>query len=426
MTGERMIREEAREGSSAVGSASGGSGGNAGPIGSGSEWLKRSREEAWKIHDGLPMPDRARHLWRYTDPAALLPEAALIPRASVEPRASAEVVLSESARRAGAIAIPLVDAIREDHTLVREKLGALVPSVFGKPEALNMAAWSAGHFVHLPGGVRIEDPIRLISAPPRGSFRAFRHLILVEEGAEATIVDESRGPDGRESSWASMVTELFVGEGARVRYVRLQRLGRGAVAHATFRARLGRDASLRTAIASIGGGLYKADLGVLMDGEGAESRMSGFVLCDGAQRADHHTVHDHRVARTHSDINLRVVLGGRARSAYTGLIRIAEEAPYCEAFQENRNLLLSDGCRAESIPELEILTDEVRCKHGATAGPIDEDQLFYLESRGLSRAKATEMVILGFLEETLSHLGSDETETIMGELAARAAEITRP
>ena len=174
---------------------------------------------------------------------------------------------------------------------------------------------------------------------------------------------------------------------------------------------------------SFGAGLYKADVGAVLEGAGSESRMVGLCFGDGRQRADHHTVQDHRGAHTASDIDFRVVLAGKARSAYTGVIRIAQDAPYCEAFQENRNLLLSDGCKADSIPELEILTDEVRCKHGATAGPIDPDQLFYISSRGLSPDDATKMIVTGFLEAALANIPESLGDPIREELARRLGEV---
>jgi Fe-S cluster assembly protein SufD len=138
---------------------------------------------------------------------------------------------------------------------------------------------------------------------------------------------------------------------------------------------------------------------------------------------DHHTVQDHRAPHTRSDIDFRVVLSGKSRSAYTGLIRIEREAAYSEAFQENRNLLMSDSSRAESIPELEIMTHEVRCKHGATVGPIDQDQLFYLAARGLDEKEGTRMVVTGFLEAAVASLPEDLAEEIRIGTAARLRDI---
>lgn len=421
-------RKEAAQGAAAGGGASTGAGTGAGaspgvvaeipklPAGlpAGPKWIDDLRAAAWASYNERPMPDRAAHLWRYTDPAAFLfpAEAAGDPeriRVAVEP-----------AKAAGVTVLPLAVAAREMPDAVRAHFGRLIPTGFGKPEDLNAALWSAGTFVRVPRGVKLPDPILLsTSVFGDGAFRAVRNLIVVEEGASVTVVEESRGggQDGRGS--LNEVTELYAGRDSEIRYLPLQHLGREITAHRTVRARLDSQARLLTVIGSFGGGLVKADLGVSLDGEGAESKMVGLCLGDGKNRADHHTVQDHVAAHTMSDIDFRVVLSGKARSAYTGLIRIAQDAPYCEAFQENRNLLLSEQCRAESIPELEILTDEVRCKHGATVGPIDQDQLFYLASRGLTPEAATRMVVSGFLDGVLHHLPEGIAESLREEMVAR-------
>ncbi len=384
----------------------------------GPKWLEDGRAAAWASYHERPMPDRAAHLWRYSDPSAfLLPaEAAGDPeriRVTVEP-----------AEAGGVTILPLAVAARERPDVVRAYLGRLIPVGFGKPEDLNAALWSAGTFVRVPRGVKLEEPIRLLtSASGARAFRAVRNLIVIEEGASAIIVEESRGAQQGGRDWLNEVTELFAAPDSHVRYMPLQHLGREVIAHRTVRARLESQAHLLTVIASFGGESYKADLGVSLEGAGAESKMVGLCFGDGKNRADHHTVQNHVAGHTLSDIDFRVVLGGKARSAYTGLIRIAQEAPYCEAFQENRNLLLSEQCRAESIPELEILTDEVRCKHGATVGPIDQDQLFYLASRGLTPAEATRMVVTGFLEATLRHLPEGVADSLREEMTARVTEI---
>ena len=385
--------------------------------------IASAREEAWAHYQALPVPERSSHLWRYTDPA----EFALADRPvlSLSPGEVA-IDIDRRARSAGVVVVPLADAAAAMPGLVGAHLGRLVGPTYGKPEALNLALWSAGHLVRIPRGVQLETPIRITTTlgGERG-FRAVRNLIVFEEGSSGTIVEESRGPGDDSGHSLNEVTELFAGPNCRIRIVPLQHLGRGVVSHRTLGVRLARDAHLLTVVASFGAGLYKADIRAQLDGPGAESRIIGVCLADERQRVDHHTVQDHRGQRTRSDIDFRVVLAGRARSAYTGLIRIAQDAPFCEAYQENRNLLLSDSARAESIPELEILTDEVRCKHGATVGPIDPEQLFYLGSRGLSPAGAMRMIVTGFLEAALVHLPEDLVERLRGEMAHRLEEIAR-
>jgi len=381
------------------------------------DWLTGSREAAKAAYGALPLPDRAGHLWRYSDPSDFLPAE------GAESSTRAAVQVGAIARSHGLIAVPLDFAAAEMPDVVREYLGRIVPAGSGKVEALNAAAWSAGYFVRVPKGVECDEPIR-ITTGIEGGFGASRNLILIEDGASATIVEDACGDDAKGSRRID-VTEIFAGAGSNVRLVSLQRIGREGTLHRTQRVHLARDARAAIVMASFGAGMYKADVGCLLEGEGSESKMIGLCFGDGKQRADHHTLQDHRGPHARSDIDFRAVLGGRARSAYTGLIRIAKEAPYCEAYQENRNLLLSENARAESIPELEILTDEVRCKHGATVGPIDPDQLFYLRSRGLTPAGATRMIVSGFLEQTLTHVPEELREPIREELGRRLAEVVR-
>lgn len=395
------------------------------------DWLAEARAGAMSTFRSLPMPDRASHLWRYSDPADFLPldagaaggDGAAAGGSDLLSQAKTSIDIDATARSLGVIAVPLAIAATETADLVRAHLGRIVVAETGKMEALNAATWSSGYLVRVPRHVQCTTPIR-ISTDLDGAFGAVRNLILIEEGASATIVEDASG-DGVKGTRRIEATEVFAAAGSHVRLVSVQRLGRNGTLHRTERVRLDRGARASIVMVSFGAGNYKADVGVVLDGEGSESRMIGLCFGDGKQRADHHTLQDHRGPHTSSDIDFRVVLGGRARSAYTGLIRIAQEAPYCEAYQENRNLLLSDNAKAESIPELEILTDEVRCKHGATVGPIDPDQLFYIRSRGLSAAEATRMVVTGFLETTLAHIPEGLQEPIREELARRLVEVVR-
>jgi len=147
------------------------------------------------------------------------------------------------------------------------------------------------------------------------------------------------------------------------------------------------------------------------------------VLGGDRQKFDHHTSHRHLSGNTWSNIDFKAALTDRARSSYTGLIRIEEDAPSSEAFQENRNLLLSDTCRADTIPELEILTDDVSCSHGATAAPIDPEQIFYLQSRGIPRHEAVRLVVKGFLEPTLAMVPAAVRAGLDELVAARLAGL---
>lgn len=363
-------------------------------------WLADWRVRAFEQWQASPLPIRAEHLWRYTDPATFDPgDDPFATRVDDGVKRDA----GSGTAQPGLILTGLSTAAREHPDLVRPALGSVVGPEYGRFEAMAAAAFRGGTFLHVPKGVVVPEPIHISERFDGSSLQVGRLLVIVEEGASVTIVDEVGGgpdQDGRVFS----VAELIVGAGARVQFVTLQQLGPKVQAHLTQVARLGRGAHYTPVLASFGGALVKTNFGAILEGEGSESEMTGFLSAVGRQRFDHHTVHHHVGRHTRSHLDYKTVLKDRARSAYTGLIRIEKEAPFSEAYQENRNLLLSEHARVDSIPELEILTEEVQCTHGATVGPIDREHLFYLMSRAIPRAEAVRMVIEGHFESALKRL----------------------
>lgn len=412
-------------------------------------WVTDFRRAALAIYHDTPLPERSRHLWRYTDPRVFLPSVdrfedaaagaagdSLAPAWPPDMRASWEkeeidgvaiwqagrlrgVELRDGARRAGVLLLDLNAALREHPEQVRRVLGRLVGPEFGKFEAWNAAAFRGGVFLYVPRGVQVEKPIHVRELLGAGPFEATRVVALVEDGASVTLVDElSGGPEnGRLQLY--VVGELEIGAGARVNHVTLQELSARTLAHVTQRSRLGRDARIVPVIASFGGERVKTDTGALLEGSGSESEMTGFLSAIGRRSFDHHTLHHHLGRHTRSNLDYRTVLQDRSRSAYTGLIRIEPEASFSQAYQENRNLLLTANCRADSIPELEIMTEEVQCTHGATVGPIDGEHLFYLMSRGVPRGEAVRMIVEGHFEPTLRRLPEGLQERLRGILRER-------
>jgi len=388
-----------------------------------------SRRAALETLAGMEPPHRAEHLWRFTDPAALLPEAwdAAAADAPAPPALSVDgdafagtvvlasggppaVVLDDAARAAGVTVTPLAAAA----PAARAAAGAADdPGFFPR---LNAAAWNAGALVRIPANVRLERPLRVIVAA--SALALPRLLVEVGAGAALTLLEDHRGDAGRVLG-ASL---LAVGAGADVRHLLLQRWGDGVTGYLHRRAVLDRDAVLRTAFAALGGRRAKLEIGARLAAPGGRSEMIGVALADGDDRhLDLHTRHRHDAPLTTSDIDFRAVVAGTARSTYTGLIRIEEAARGCEAFQENRNLLLSEKARADSIPELEILNEDVACSHGATMAPVDRDQCFYLESRGLDPDAAVRLVVSGFLEPTLARLPAEVRPGIDRLVNARLA-----
>ena len=385
------------------------------------------RREAHSRVTPLALPDRARHLWRYTDPGAFLPDgdpSAQTP-ADVTPTWRLDESLSVAALLAGgALRVVEIGAEARKAGVVVEDLhragasdllGTVVPASHGFLEAINAAAWRGGVLVRVPAGVTLDQPIRLRLVA--GGLLVPRVLVAAGEDSSFEIIEGHVG--GGAASKVIGVTEIVIGAHADVRYGLVQRWEAGVTGHLTARARLGAGAHFQMSIASFGGTTFKTDVGAFLAGEGAEVETFGVAMGGDAQRFDHHTEHIHEAPKTHSNLDFKVALTGSARSAYTGMIRIAPGAAGAEAYQENRNLLLSEAARAESIPELEILTDDVRCSHGATVSPIDPEQLFYLESRGLAPLQAARVIVYGFLDQTLARLPQTTRERIQALVAAR-------
>jgi Fe-S cluster assembly protein SufD len=377
----------------------------------------------------LALPDRVQHLWKYTDPASLLPSQPLLTTAAPaswqvpELPASPAVLLvpgeppqlNEAAREAG-VTVGVLFADARD-TL---ELGRAAPAADSYFAALNGAAWNTGATIRIPRGVTLAEPLRVV-IPAQSATVVTRLLVVAEDGARATVVEDHAG--GGPDSLVLGVTEVLVGANAEVRHVLVQRWQPGTRGHLIVRARTERDGRFYGATAGLGGQLVKTDVGCDLAGPGARSELVGFALAEAKQRFDHHTRHVHSSGRTWSNIEYKVAAAGKARSSYTGLIRIAADAPVSEAYQENRNLLLSPTAHADSIPELEILTDDVSCSHGATVAPVDDEQVFYLQSRGLPRTTALRLIVRGFLESTLVQVPSPLREELEGLVAERLARV---
>jgi Fe-S cluster assembly protein SufD len=386
------------------------------------EWLKLQRRQAWKAFTSAPLPSRVTHLWRYTDPQLFSrpgesPAAIAAAHTPTQwPEFIAENLRTESLAGAAynidgsavhaaldpdlaAVGVQLMSlhlAARMMPEIVRKYLGTLIGPEFGKFEAEVNALWTSGLLLYVPRGLRVEKPFHLLTAAPdEGQMRLQRLLVVVDDHASATVIDEYGIGNG--AGRASMVVEQFVGNGSRLKYIPVQNWGKDTVSYTTQRAHLGADAYGETVLLSIGAGAGKIDCGAYLAGRGANNILYGLAIGGGKQHYDHHTVHDHQAPNTFSDLHFKVALKERAESVYTGLIRIDQHAPNCEAYQENRNLLLSPGARAESIPELEILNKEVRCTHGATVGQIEQEEVFYLESRGIEREEAVRLIVGGFV-----------------------------
>ena len=409
------------------------------------EWLAQWRHDAWHTYSTAPLPDRVAHLWRYSEPEKFLPDR-------IKPLVSNGATLDETApnnlpgnpaavavvedavlqscwvdpswRKEGVILTDLATAARKHEDLVRTHLGTAVSAESGKFEALNAALFASGLFLYVPRNVHIDKPIHLFQRARADLAGLFgRLLVVVGEGAEATLFDEYTNGDTNPRVLANSVVEGALLPNSRLSYFNVQRWGNRTRSHARQRFLVQRDASVTTVNIGLGGQYNKADIGNVQQGSNAQAEMIGVIFGGDQQHFDNHTEHTHEVGNSFSDMDFKVVLEDRARSVYTGLIRIDLEAPNSEAYQENRNLMLDSTCRAESIPELEILNEDVRCTHGATVGPVDEEQVYYLRTRGLRESEAERLIVEGFFGPALDRINDDELrDRLWGYIDAKLAD----
>ncbi len=399
------------------------------------EWLRERRAHAWDVYERTPMPTIRLEEWRYTnlkkkldldslqlsDAEAMSDDASTWPerlRAAMDEdrEASGHIVIidghvvhadvDKQLAAQGVILESLQEAITNHEELVRDHLATdAVPAEEGKFAALNAALWSDGIFLYVPKGVQLELPVRVTCwLSEAGTAYFSRVLIVAEAQSQVSYVDEVLSDDFESQTYTSTAVELIARDGARVQYVAVQRLGRGTFYQSIQRTLAQRDSKLDTLNVALGASVTRVDLNARLLGPGANSDMLGLYFGDDDQHFDFNTSQDHVAEHTSSDLLYKGALDGASRAAFRGIIRVLPGAQGTDAYQTNRNLLLSPESRADSLPNLEIEADDVKCSHGATVGQLDDEAKFYLMSRGLSLIQAERLVVLGFLGEVLAKL----------------------
>jgi Fe-S cluster assembly protein SufD len=410
--------------------------------GSDVQWLGEHRLSAWQTYEDTPMPTRQLEEWRYTDvdmfklgkvalaasDATHVPDAAraMLDRGEMSGHVLTvdgrivEMALDEELASKGVIFMSLEDAAREHSELVAEHLGSALPATFNKFAALNGALWSGGVFMYVPKGVRIHKPIRVARYLTRGGIAVLpRTLIVAEPAVTVGFVEEFMSPDFKEATLSIGAVEVIANHNAHVQYVALQSWGQGVRHIATQRTIAGRDANVDTLVVNLGASVARVDLAASLEGPGARSDMLGLYFAQGKQHFDHNTRQDHKVPHATSDLLYKGALYDSTRAIFRGIIKVFPKAQRTDAYQTNRNLLLSDKAEATSLPNLEIEADDVRCSHAATVGHLDKEELFYIMSRGISRREAERLVVFGFFGEVLERLPMPQ---VVSELRAAIAE----
>jgi Fe-S cluster assembly protein SufD len=385
---------------------------------------------AWSAYQSLPLPTRQLEEWRYTDVSLFkldkvrLAQSAAGERKQIPAQARAlldrgdtagqvlvvddqlvEIRLDDALRAKGVIIADLRAAAREQRQLVEQHFHTALPAAFNKFAALNAALWTGGVFVYVPRGVRIDQPIRVARYISEGGVAVLpRTLIVADEGSHLGYVEEFVSPDFTVPTLSCGAVEVIAGNSADVQYVALQSWGEGVRHISTQRTIAGRDSNLDTLVVNLGASVARVDLAASLEGPGARSDMLGLYFAQGHQHFDHNTRQDHVVPHATSDLLYKGALYDKTRAIFRGIIKVFPKAQRTDAYQTNRNLLLSDKAEATSLPNLEIEADDVRCSHAATVGHLDQEELFYIMSRGVSRREAERLVVFGFFGEVLERL----------------------
>jgi Fe-S cluster assembly protein SufD len=393
------------------------------------EWYARQRLAALKAYQGLPMPGMTEEAWRRTDirtfkwdqvrppmptarPGKPVPASLLKPLVGnerggllvVADGRPVEATLDPSLRRSQVVFTDFRTATRKHEALLKKHLGKTVPVSEGKFAALAATLADSGLFVYVPKGARLELPLHSV-AWFTGAAHFSRVVIVVDDGASATVVHETASPLGAtEQALHAGTVEVQVGKNAHLTFVELQSLGTNAWNFTHERVRVERGGTVDWIFSAVGSRLTKNFSEIDLDGEGSTAKMSGFYFANGEQHLDHDTQQNHNAAHTTSDLLFKGALRDKSRSVWQGMIYVAPGAQKADGYQANRNLVLSRGARADSIPGLEILADDVRCTHGATVGQLDEEQIFYLMSRGMPRAESEKVVVDGFFDPVLQRI----------------------
>lgn len=394
----------------------------------GPDWLVSRRAAAAERLADLTWPTSHEEIWRYSaidrfDPERFSPiPAEDIGEPGVEPAPGGGLLAAEAGERSALVVVRNGRVVHHEldpgleakgvHVcdLATCAAGEAVPWLGtcsdASPDAFTLlhdAFLAGGAFVHVPAGVVVETPIVVLHWSQGDGRASFPHtLVVAEEAAQVAVVDRYSSAGG--AHLVDAVVELVVGDGANVRYLSVQEHGPKTWQVALQRAHLGNDAVLRSSAVALGGEYARLRSESRLDGRGAESDLLAVYFGDGSQMHDFRTLQDHAAPHTRSNLLFKGAVEDRAHSVYSGMVRLRPEAQRSEAYQTNRNLVLTEGAGAESIPNLEIEANDVRCSHASTVGPVDDDQRYYLATRGIPPEEADRLIVMGFFEDVIGKL----------------------
>ena len=401
------------------------------------DWFRDQQRTAWQQFESLPQPTRKDQAWRFANvglldlgpfkissPLSEDDRKNILKYSSGLDHYAARMifgndqlierdVVSDDLKRRGVIFQPLERAIVEHADLFRKYFMSTEAALgSAKFAALHKALVSSGTFLFVPRGVEIEQPIEIFHWLRHDDVSIFPHLLLVtDELAKVTVIEHFRSCNRTAPGFACGVNDLIAGPGAKVTYVCAQNWASNVIALQMNSTTVDHDASAMSLNLHLGSRYSRFESLSRLIGEGGRSDLLAVAVAKHEQEFDARTLQDHVSPHTASDLLYKNALDDRARTIFGGLIRVEPHAHFADAYQKVRNLLLSDDAEANSMPGLEILADNVRCTHGATSGQIEEDQLFYLRSRGIPTKAAQRLLVTGFLDEVIRRLNHSAIAT---------------
>lgn len=381
-------------------------------------WLATRRSEALEYYEKLAMPSPTEEVWRYVDLDFSIDDYTIADApgeardldagiASALKGTSGSVlivdghVVDSDLGNSGAIFGPVSQILTESPAKLESIFGTGIDADQDKFAAAHYAFGGEGVALVVPAGSGIEEPFFVdVQAAESGSV-SFPHLtISVAESAQAAVVVRYLSEDSADALVVPHL-EMFIGDNANLKVTVVQQWGRGTRSMGHARAVVGRDGHVHLAEAGLGAGMSRLQLTVDLEGNGSSANVIGAYFGDDTQTMDYRYTMHHSGVNTDSEMYLKGAVQDEALSVFTGMIRIDEDAQKTNAYQTNRNLILSDGASAQSVPNLEILANDVKCGHGSTMGPLDEEQLYYLMSRGLDEARSNRLLVHGFFNEAV-------------------------
>ncbi|MBX3063055.1 MAG: Fe-S cluster assembly protein SufD [Anaerolineae bacterium] len=409
------------------------------------QWVLESRLASWELYESMPMPSLKAEEWRRTDYTKINWEEGSKLTFNMDSRAGLDVIpqqhrspligdrqggliaavdgrtvhseLSDELKQQGVIFCDLSTAVRDHEAIVRPLLmtKAVKPSD-GKFAALQAALWTQGTFLYVPKNVKVTLPLHSVFYNTQSGMTLGHILVVLEEGAEAIYLHEYLSDESVTLQAAYVgATEILVSDNADLKYVSLQDWGRNVYDFRHERGRVAAHGKLDWVLGTMGSKLTKDFTEIELDGEFSWGRMSALYFADTDQLFDHDTQQNHNAPHTTSDLLFKGALKDESKTVWQGMIKVLPNAQKTDGFQANRNLVLSKEARADSIPGLEIEANDVRCTHAATVGKLEDEPIFYLMSRGMTRADAERLIVVGYFDPIMDRIPFDEVKRRLQE-----------